>query len=407
MPVDGVRLREVPAESLLSTTFDAQLDLFYNSLRPAAFSPRLISQVWSASRCVQLNAQQIAAMPMRFFGPPSVSDPAWVSAPDDNWFPNGIADAVFAAVDNLYRWGDAFLHITSRYATGFPSGWTVLDSEAMHVQRQDGRRVYKYGQQPLNADDVVQISRNPCAGAVRGTPALSPFGSQMLSAISSSDLTRTLNESGSPQSVLKSKRKLTKDQAEALQAQWVARTAARRGVPAVLPPEVEFEKLGFTPAELELVDVQQFDARVIASAFGVPPFMLNVPLDGGLTYQNPAMLFEVWWRTELRPTSKLVANALTANMLPRGSWVEFDARDLLAPDFKTDVDAWKVLVTDMQIATKDEARAAVLRRPPQSEQENVLDELTNPNAAVPATQPDTSAAGDNVQPIRPPQQVNA
>ena len=31
--------------------------------------------------------------------------------------------------------------------------------------------------------------------------------------------------------------------------------------------------------------------------------MLNMALQGGLTYQNPAALGEQWWRFELRPTA--------------------------------------------------------------------------------------------------------
>ena len=39
----------------------------------------------------------------------------------------------------------------------------------------------------------------------------------------------------------------------------------------------------------------------------------------------------MWWRFELRPTATRIANALTAQMLPRGQWVSFDAADTFAP----------------------------------------------------------------------------
>ena len=58
-------------------------------------------------------------------------------------------------------------------------------------------------------------------------------------------------------------------------------------------------------------------------------------LQGGLTYQNPAALGEMWWRFELRPTATRIANALTAQMLPRGQWVSFDAADTFAPIIET------------------------------------------------------------------------
>jgi hypothetical protein len=79
------------------------------------------------------------------------------------------------------------------------------------------------------------------------------------------------------------------------------------------------------------LDTQEFNAKAIATAFGVPATLLNMALQGGLTYQNPAALGEMWWRFELRPTAKRVADALTAQMLPRGQWVWFDAADMFAP----------------------------------------------------------------------------
>src|SRR5262245_46930414 len=74
-------------------------------------SPAAAERVWAANRCIQLNAQQIASMPLEFVGS---YEPAWVSNPDPNWYPNGIGDALFAIVRSLYGWGFAILLVTSR-----------------------------------------------------------------------------------------------------------------------------------------------------------------------------------------------------------------------------------------------------------------------------------------------------
>ena len=91
------------------------------------WSPRLAERVWTANRCIQLVCQQIASMPLRYYGPPSGSEPAWVANPDPVWYPNGIGDAVFSMVHSQLGWGDCFLYVTDRYQTGYPSAWTVLD----------------------------------------------------------------------------------------------------------------------------------------------------------------------------------------------------------------------------------------------------------------------------------------
>jgi len=50
-----------------------------------------------------------------------------------------------------------------------------------------------------------------------------------------------------------------------------------------------------------------------------------------LTYNNPAQMGEQWWRYELRPTALRLSRALSEQMLPRGSQVDFDATDTFSP----------------------------------------------------------------------------
>lgn len=306
---------------------------FFNEVQSAGayFSPRLGERVWVASRCIQLNAQQIAAMPLKFMStaPGGGYEPAWVSNPDPVWFPNGIGDAVFAIIRNLYGWGYSILYVTGRYSNGYPQTWTVLDSEAVTIDYRDGRRTYRVQQNYLNPDDVVQIDRNP--GGLHGTSALRSYANQAWGVIYGGQLSQNVASSGGvPQTVLKSEKKLTEDQAKALQAQWVG-SDRLPGAPAILPPDLDFSVLAFSPKDILLLDAQQFNARVIASAYGVPAFLLNLPMEGSLIYQNPQMLGEFWWRFELRNTAKRVADAMTANLLPRGNAVLFESSDTFAP----------------------------------------------------------------------------
>lgn len=296
------------------------------------FSPRMNERIWAANRCIQLNAQQIASMPLRFetTAPAGGYEPAWLTNPDPAWFPNGIADALLAAVAAMYGWGYTLLIVTSRYeGSGYPRSWTVAPPEASSVELRAGRRVYRVNGKEIPPGDVVQIDRNPGSG-LHGTSALRAYAPQAWTVAASGELAYSTMTGGVPTSVLKSGRPLTETQARALQSEWVTATARRGGAPAVLPPGLEFETLQFSPKDLLLLDLQQYSARVVASAFGVPAFMLNLPMEGSLIYQNPQMLGEFWWRFELRPTAKRLADALTT-MLPRGNSVSFDASDTFAP----------------------------------------------------------------------------
>lgn len=310
-------------------------------------SPAMAEKVWVANRCMQLNAQQIAAMPLHFHSTAEGGgyEPAWISSPDPNWYPNGISDVIFSIVKQIYGWGFSCQLVTSRYANGFPQTWTVIDSALMSINVEKGRRTYKAGEQELDPDDVIQIDRNP-SSAIHGTSAIRAFATQAWGLLAGSELSRSVMQGGVPTSVLKSERKLTSEQAEKLQTQWVARTAERGGAPPVLPPEVSFETLSMSPEDLLLIEGLEFDARIIASAYGVPAFLLNLVLAGGLTYQNPAMLGEYWWRFELRTTAKRITDAFTAQMLPRGNWVDFDAADTFAPLIDTEDDVQLSLPPD-------------------------------------------------------------
>ena len=141
--------------------------------------------------------------------------------------------------------------------------------------------------------------------------------------------------------------------------------------------------LQFSPADMMLLDVQTYSAQVIASAYGVPAQMVNLPLEGGLNYQTPVLMLEQWWRTELRTTAKRVTAALSANMLPRGQYVDVDSREFLAPSFAEHAETWALLV-EKGLATIEEARAAVLHTASDQSVENLL---TPPSAgASPAQQ---------------------
>lgn len=343
----------------------------------SGFSSAVLNdKVWVAARCKHMNANAISTMPLRHYG---TREPAWVANPDPVWFPNGIADAVYAIVDSLYGWGDAFVYVTARYADGYPSAWTVLNPSPMTVEIRNGMRMYESGGRKLNANDMVQISRNP--GGIRGTSAIQAYSAYTNGLLASADMARVMMSAGAPQAVIKSARKIDADQAAAIQSSWVAATSARRGAPAVLPPDLTFEKLGFSAEDLELLSMQKYSAQVIASAYGVPSSLINMPIEGGLNYQTPVLLLEQWWRTELRTTATHISQALSSVMLPAGNYVEFDPYRFLAPSFKELVDSVVALIT-AGVMTVDEARAVVLNLPPQSIEQALADLMTPPSAGA-------------------------
>lgn len=293
-------------------------------------TPDLTERVWVAARCQQLNAQQIASMPLEFHGPDLASAPAWVSNPDPNLFPNGIGDALHAIVDQMYGWGFSCQYVTDFYADGYPRAWTVLPSSAMSIRFVDGAREYKFGQKLLDPGRIVQIDRNPTTAA-HGSSALRAYAQLAYGMLAAGNQALTVNQGGIPFVYMQPKRKIDSAQAEKLQTQWMAATQRRNGAPPIVPPDLDVNELAFDPKDLALLESQEFGARAIATAYGVPSVILNLALQGGLTYQNPAALGEMWWRFELRNTATRIGNAFSAQMLPRGQWVSIRAEDTFAP----------------------------------------------------------------------------
>jgi len=297
-------------------------------------SPQAAGRGWVANRCIHLNANQISSMELRFetSAPAGKSTPTWVDpGPDPLWYPNGVNDAVYSIIASMYAYGDAYLYVTARYADGYPSAWTVIDPRAVQVEIVGGQRVYRVHETPVDPGDVVHVLRDPVAGQARGTPALRSFGPYVQGLLAGAASAASLAANPIPNAILKSEQKLTEEQAREIQDQWVERAGLRRGAPAVLPPKLDFELLAFSPKDLLLLDAQQWDAKVIAAAFGVPVFLLNMAVEGNLVYQNPASLGEFWWRFELYAMALSVSRSLSRQMLPRGDKVVFDASEMFAP----------------------------------------------------------------------------
>jgi phage portal protein BeeE len=198
----------------------------------------------------------------------------------------------------------------------------------VQITFENGARQYKLGDEILDAARVVQIDRNPRPGQLHGTSALLAYSQNAWGLLAAGNQSMNVNQGGIPTAVLKSSRKLTADQAEALQTQWMTATQRRNGAPPVLPPELDFSVLSIDPASLSLLETQEWNSRVLATAYGVPAVILNMALQGGLTYQNPLALMQMWWLTELRTTAKRIGDAFSAQMLPRGQWISFDASDI-------------------------------------------------------------------------------
>jgi HK97 family phage portal protein len=326
----------------------------------------IIEHIGTAERCEQLACQQLASMVLRT-RPHDVRWRAWLANPDPGHL-NGISEAIWQMAWSLYRRGETFLWVTSRYADDYPASWLVLEPVAMDVDEIDGELEFRSNGLHLDSEDVLWIKRNPYPGYSkrRGSGALQSYWSSLASAWASERHSATvLDGSGVPAAVIKHAQRLTKEKAQDLQADWVNAVRSRMGAPAVLSEGLDFSILSWSPRDLMLLELREFDAKAIASAYGVPAFLLNLPQADGLNYSNPTNLFKLWWQAELMPMGRRMEVGLST-WLPSGQSIEFDPRVLLRPDFEVQVRAM-VSLLEKDVVTFDEVREAVLDLPPISE----------------------------------------
>lgn len=352
---DSPLLRDVqPLEGTNMSLWNSMIPNFWteNGLNDAGkmFWPAngwLAERTWITNRCLQMNSQQIASMPLEFEAPNIAAgadtvEPAWVSNPDPVYYPNGIGDMIAALVRDIYGWGWCLLYVTSRYSNGYARTFTRIPAaQCEPMWGDDGDREYKINGEPIDRDNVIQIDRDPGCGAyaAHGSSAIWAYAQLAWGLQAAGNQAMDVNQGGVPKAVLKvtdANRKLDSTQAENLQTQWMVRTQARNGAPPVMQYGLDFEALGWSPKDMALLETQDFNALALATAFGIPAVLINMTVGGGrgnsaLTYQNPAMVGEQWWRYELRPMAKKIADAFSAQMLPSGQWVWFDAADTIQP----------------------------------------------------------------------------
>jgi HK97 family phage portal protein len=293
------------------------------------------SRVSTAVTCVDLNSRQLASFPTYGVkGSTPFTLPAWSTNPEPELY-SSWSEFMHAVVNSLELRGEAFTYATARYADtegGRPRRFAVLNPDAVGVEWIDGRREYLIDGDPVDRADVAHIKYQSWPGRLHG---ISPLEWSARSLATSGALERYASalatRGGVPWAVLKSPKNINAKQAEDAQNTWVAASQRRDGAPAVLGNAFELAPLSFSPRDMALLELREFDERRICAAFGVPGYLVNVAMADGLTYANASQLFLHHWTATLRPLAQMIAEVWSAWLLPAGSRLEFDPDRYVQP----------------------------------------------------------------------------
>jgi HK97 family phage portal protein len=137
------------------------------------------------------------------------------------------------------------------------------------------------------------------------------------------------------------------------------------GTPALLPPGLEWEIVGHTAVEAELIDQRKVAREEVAAVYMIPPPMIGI-LDKA-TYSNIAVQRQMAYTDSLGPPLVMAEQAINA-ILVEGLlrepeiYVEFDFAGVLRGDLVKEIEALRAAI-GIGLMTPNEGRT-VLNRPP-------------------------------------------
>jgi HK97 family phage portal protein len=330
----------------------------------------MVGRTSTAMTCVDLNSRQLASFPRYGLrGTEPIRLPTWATNPEPSIY-GSWSDFMHATVNSLELRGEAFQYVTGRFADGYPARFITLNPDVVQVELIDGALEYLVDTAPVDRRDVFHLKYQSMAGSLRGIGPLEWSARSLLTAASLERYAMNLSSRGGiPWGVLKANRNIDANQAAEVQARWVAASRRRDGGPAVIGNAFDLQTLSFSPEQMALLGLREFDERRICAAFGVPAFLVNVSMAGSLTYSNVTGLFLHHYQSTLRPLAQMIAEAWSEWLLPYGTIMEFSADRYVQPEFEARTRGYQTMfniadpVTGRRAMEVDEIRAAE-RLPP-------------------------------------------
>lgn len=232
-------------------------------------------------------------------------------------------------VDDLLFFGRAFLLITSRTSDGYPASFTRLPAAMVTCRDQPGpvffapsNQVYFQGGQ-IDETELVQII-SPVQGWLYSSE------NTIRTAIRLEESRLRNAESAMPSGVLK------QTGGEPLSAQELADLSAafnqarRLNQTAALSQDLEYIETKALPDNMLMVESSRFQVEEIARLTNVPSYLLGASI-GSYSYTNSKSAREDLYIFAARPYLNVIQATLSMNnVLPRGTYVEFDIDDYLA-----------------------------------------------------------------------------
>jgi phage portal protein BeeE len=292
--------------------------------------------VATISRARDLMASVIGSLPLRMYNESwndsekemekqYLAPRSWLRQPDPTVTYNFLMAWTF---DDLFFYGRAFWYITSRTQDGFPASFTRIPAGAITTTDQAGpvwfapsNEVFWQGN-ALDPKDLVQFL-SPIQGIVY-------MSEQTVATALKLEAARYRNaESSIPAGVLK------QTGGEPLSAQELAdlasafNAARATNQTAALNEFLSYTETTATPDKMLLIDAANYQALECARLTNVPPYLVGVST-GAYSYQSSEQARADLYIFGVQAYAECISSTLSQNnVLPRGTYVEFDTEKFL------------------------------------------------------------------------------
>jgi len=297
--------------------------------------------VATISRARDLMASVIACMPLKMYNEMWNGDEmeqvyiaprTWLRQPDPSVTYNFLMAWTF---DDLFFYGRAFWYITARTQDGYPTAFTRLPAGSVTTQDQAGpvwfapsNEVYFQGNM-IDPKDLVQFL-SPVQGIVY-------MSEQTVATAIKLEAARYRNaESSIPAGVLKQTGGEPLSATELADLASAFNAARATNQTAALNEFLSYTETTATPDKMLLIDAANYQALECARLTNVPPYLVGVST-GSYSYQSSEQARADLYIFGVKAYADCIAATLSQNnVLPRGTYVKFDADEYLVENYAAD-----------------------------------------------------------------------
>jgi phage portal protein BeeE len=297
--------------------------------------------VATISRARDLMASVISSMPLKMYNEMwngdemekvNIAPRSWLRQPDPSVTYNFLMAWTF---DDLFHYGRAFWYITARTQDGYPTAFTRLPAGSVTTQDQSGpvwfapsKEVYFQGNM-IDPKDLVQFL-SPIQGIVY-------MSEQTVATAIKLEAARYRNaESSIPAGVLKQTGGEPLSATELADLASAFNAARATNQTAALNEFLSYTETTATPDKMLLIDAANYQALECARLTNVPPYLVGVST-GSYSYQSSEQARADLYIFGVKAYADCIAATLSQNnVLPRGTYVKFDADEYLVENYAAD-----------------------------------------------------------------------